>query len=138
MEAPGAASRIYQNSVLPNLPSSFIRAYVSSGWTCTESLAFASRNFASKGKRQPKRSITLAPSNLDPCSCTSDPSVLPLYGSFSAIVVTSVSHDSPIATSPGGSCFHPSRSSRRPPQIVSCNEDFSLMGCNISKNLSYQ
>src|SRR5438876_8874876 len=37
---------------------------------------------------------------------------------------------------PGGSCFQPSRSKRRPPQIVSCNDAFSLIGCKDCTNLS--
>src|SRR5436305_54318 len=38
---------------------------------------------------------------------------------------------------PGGSCFQPSRSNCLPPQIVSCSDDFNLIGCKDCTNLSY-
>ena len=134
MEAPGSASRTYQHSVLPSLPCSCSRAYASSGCTCTDNLSFASRNFASKGKRLPKIAITCSPSSRGPNSSTSEPSVLPVYGLFWATVSNSVYHDSPIGILPGGSCFQPSRSNCRPPQIVSCNDAASLIGCNCCTN----
>src|SRR5579859_617825 len=73
--------------------------------------------------------ITREPSSASPNSWTSAPNVLPLYGAFCAMVLISVSHASPIATSPGGSCFHSSRASLRPPQIVSCKEACKRIGC---------
>src|ERR1700693_1511541 len=39
---------------------------------------------------------------------------------------------------PGGSCFQPPRPNRLPPQIVSCNDAFSLRGCKDCTNLSYR
>src|SRR5690242_8494726 len=45
------------------------------------------------------------------------------------MVLISVSHASPIATSPGGSCFHSSRANLRPPQIVSCKEACKRIEC---------
>src|SRR5712692_7206647 len=53
------------------------------------------------------------------------------------MVLISVSHASPMATSREGSCFHPSRSNLLPPQGVSCNDAANFIGCRCCTTLSY-
>src|SRR5579859_649941 len=53
-------------------------------------------------------------------------------------LLTSVSQASPIAASPGGSCFQLACSRRRPPQRVSCSDVWSRTGYKYAVFTFYQ